>query len=227
MTGWDIFVVGVIALALMRGYRKGFFRRLGGWVGGLLIFYGLWRQIDGIEKTVNRHINGRAQVQKLIENYLHHREGGAEAFDTSGLRETISALPLPGSFSDRLNDQIQAQSAEVTESIYTHVAHVLSVPCWRILLFVLVWAAALLILYVIGHLLYRLLKKVPFLLTFDAFLGAFVSACLSLVLLGFITLATMTFGVGTAAGTAAEDSFFLPVLKFLVDFFIGGQAPFL
>ncbi|MFM9413984.1 hypothetical protein ACKQTC_06360 [Peptococcus simiae] len=227
MTGWDILVVGVIALALARGYRKGLLRRLGGWVGSLMIFFVLWREIDRIEPAVNRQINGRATVQKLIENYLHKRTGGEEALDTTGLRNMIASLPLPGNFGERLNDQIMAQSAQATESIYSHVAHVLSVPCWRILLFVLLWLAGLACLYLLGHLVFRLLKKVPLLLTADAFAGALVSACMSLVLMGFISLLTVTFGVGTTVGSAAEESFFLPALKYLVGVFLQGTSPFM
>lgn len=224
MSWWDVFIIAFIAFALWRGYKKGLALRLGGWVGATLLFIILWHNMDVVDRAVSARVNGRDMVAGWIHNYLEkRREGGQDVFDTSALRDLINTLPLPAGIEDSLIGQIDASTAAASAHVYDYVAQTLAIPVWHLLLFLLTWAAAIFIFYVLGRLVKTGLTKVPVLETFDRFAGAFFSSFLSLVLLAVIG------SIGSIIApqeviTAIDNSFFATFLHSALIFLLGGPA---
>lgn len=225
MTWWDIFVIVFIAWALWRGYVKGLALRLGGWVGAAIVFIVLWYQIDAIDRVVSAQVPGRTLMAKWITTYLEGRSGN-EVLDTTGLEDMVHALPLPAQLEGRLMGQLDATKAAAGDAIYGHIGQVLAVPLWHFVLFLLIWAAGVFVLWLFGRLWRKALDHWSFMESLDRFIGALVSALIALPVLAVIGFAASVAGP-PALSSAVAQSFFGSFLKTLLMAVLQGSSAFL
>ncbi len=225
MSWWDIVIIIFIALAIWRGYHKGLMLRLGGWVGGLLMFFVVLYNLGAVDRALSPHVNGRKMVKEWLYNYLTRRaEQGHGLIDVSELHDLINRLPMPAEVESHLLEQLNNTTQAASHQAYLYVSQWLAVPVWQVLLLVGTWAVGLFGLYVLSRLLRMGVRRVPKLETIDRFMGAIFSAFFSLVMIGLIGMVLSVFSSHEVM-LAVNQSFFAEGLEKLIKILVGFANP--
>lgn len=214
MSWWDLFIILMMAIALLRGYQCGFALRLGGWVGGVIAFFGVWYWLPAIQAQVYKYFDGEHMVAGWIQAYLAKNHSAGTPQSVTDLTTFIQNLPLTDGLKHTLVTQLATSSSDMYRGVLVQVADAIAVPTWKMLLFVICWLAALLALGLIGYFLNWLLWKVSILCMIDRFIGAIVSVVLSVIVLALVTsIVGVVFPAETAIGYGVDHSFLATGMK--------------
>lgn len=213
MSWWDIIVLGAIFLALLRGYKIGLCRRLTGWVGGFLVFFGVWFNYSRLAKWVDSFFDGEAFFQARVLTYLENRYPADNPLSKGDLEGLVEALPLGHSATQEALRALESSGAEVRMTMLDKVADLIGPILWQAVLFLVFIFFGHLLLSLLGQALKVLFERLPLLDRIDSYVGAIVSGILGVALMALVSVILMTLNGGGEVGTALESSFFAPALR--------------
>lgn len=208
MSWWDLVIITIIALALIRGYQIGFARRLTGWVGGFFVFFIIWFNYSRLSGFVERFTDGESFVQARLFSYLDTRYPASNPLSEGRLMELIESLPVGYSASQEILRSLEASGDRLRMSMLEQVSDLLAPSIWQFILFLLFLIFGHILFALMGQLVRFVLEKVHILNLMDRYAGALFSAIFGVVLMGLLSVILLIFGGSGSLGQSLDSSYF-------------------
>ena len=230
MSTWDVILIGILCLAIFRGYFKGLCRRFADWVGLVLAAFIAGLNLSKLDTLFHNtfHVDGRDSLANWFEGYFASRVASNPSNRLESLKGWVANLFLPNQMKESLYTTIDSSANEIYESIYNQVARVIADPAWDLVLFFLGTVLIFSVLVLFGEIVGAFMRKYYFTMVLDRFLGAILSGVLMVVVAGAFTAVCITV-IPESAGTLGRilhHSLMAPMLDDAVTSLLkGGLIP--
>lgn len=217
MSIWDVLVMVIIGLALFRGYRRGIFLRITGWVGIVLSFFGAFRLRPQVAEYIAPYLDGRSMVSGWIRKYLAHRYGAAQFQTVADVEQWLNSH----TFLKAQREVIMTQMLHTNSgAMLERLSDTLAIAGWSLLLLFFTGFLIFLVIGIIGRFLAKYLRRISLFRIIDSFVGATVSGILIFLVLALFSKLLLLFASpDNMVYVWTEQSFFKPLFENLFNTF--------